>query len=172
MAYRVRRASGDLPLASADEVVKAWRGGLVQLDDEVLEEGQSSGVKAREFPGIKPPEVRVRTAEGELAFGSLYEVQKAWKVGLVSPEDEVVEADRPAPVRVKDHPKLHKPEPDRGFFPAYHPIRVGLAIATALFGLIAYSRANLPLAGVLAIAAALQMSSITYVAFKRPAVRR
>lgn len=34
---------------------------------------------------------RVRTKEGELSYGTIAELSKAWQLGLLEPEDEVLE---------------------------------------------------------------------------------
>ena len=169
MAYRVRRSEGELTLASGEEVVKAWKAGLIRATDQIFSDDTEVSVPAGEFPGIKPLGIRVRTAEGELAFESLYDVDKAWKVGLVDPEDEIIEGSREGSIKAKDHPNLTRGEPDRSFFGAGHPIRVGLIVAFGIAAMIAYRNGKFTLALGLAFLVAAQMGLLTWLA-TRPKV--
>jgi hypothetical protein len=50
MKYRVRSSDGELEYSSFGEVEKAWNMGLIEPNDEVLEEGQTLWRKAGALP--------------------------------------------------------------------------------------------------------------------------
>jgi hypothetical protein len=64
MRYTVRTKEGELKFGSFGEVEKAWLLGLVEPDDEVLEEGHEKWRKASSFPLL----LRARRT-GEQAWG-------------------------------------------------------------------------------------------------------
>lgn len=50
MKYRVRNADGELEYSSFGQVEEAWLMGLIEPEDEILEEGKTLWRKANTFP--------------------------------------------------------------------------------------------------------------------------
>ncbi|MGO8971019.1 MAG: hypothetical protein ACLQDQ_15785 [Myxococcaceae bacterium] len=81
---------------------------------------------------------RVRTPDGELAYPTLLDVERAFHLGLVDGEDEVVDETTGRVYRAKEHPAL-APPPPRRFWQnrAAQPARVAVALSLALAALLA-----------------------------------
>lgn len=81
---------------------------------------------------------RVRTPDGELSYPTLLDVERAFHLGLVEPEDEVVDEATGAVYRAKEHPSL-APPPPRRFWQnrAAQPARMAVALSLALAALLA-----------------------------------
>lgn len=58
MRYTVRSAEGELTFPSRQELLNAYRMGLVEAQDEIREEGATSWRKAAAVLGPRPPETR------------------------------------------------------------------------------------------------------------------
>ncbi len=81
---------------------------------------------------------RVRTPDGELSYPTLLEVERAFHLGLVDPEDEVVDEATGAVYRAREHPSLSPPPPRRFWHNrAAQPARMAVALALALAALLA-----------------------------------
>lgn len=80
---------------------------------------------------------RVRTADGELAFPSLAEVERAYSLGLVGPEDEVREEGAQAWRKAGSLPVLARARPQKGGGAGARgqPLRILLALALSLVAL-------------------------------------
>jgi hypothetical protein len=53
MAYRVRSPEGELRFAHFAEIANAYRQGLVDPEDVILEEGKEKGIMAKEHPVLR-----------------------------------------------------------------------------------------------------------------------
>jgi len=113
---------------------------------------------------------RVRTPDGELEYGSLYDIANALRHGLVHAEDEVLAPGQTTWVRVGDHTALRSevPAPRRGLRIAGGVELIG-AVVCGVAGLVGIFRGwNLWMVGA-AVAAAVWFS--TRVAFGGSRVR-
>ena len=121
----------------------------------------------------KPMGFRVRTPDGELAYPTLLEVERAFHLGLVDAEDEVIDEETGAVHRAKQHPSL-APPPPRRFWQnqAAQPARVAVASSLALAALLAGATQQWWLAGPAAVAAAFMMLRIAITAQSGRATKR
>lgn len=58
MAFRVRTPDGELEYPTLLDVERAFHQGLVDPDDEVIDEATGAVVRAKEHPAFSPPPVR------------------------------------------------------------------------------------------------------------------
>lgn len=114
---------------------------------------------------------RVRSADGELDFPSLADVERAYAMGLVGPEDEVREDDKPwrkagsLPVLARARPAKPSARDTRG-----QQLRIALGVLLALVALylLLQERPGTRLLGVgLALVVAGLMMRVTSSAFGR-----
>ncbi len=116
---------------------------------------------------------RVRTPDGELSYPTLLDVERAFHLGLVDPEDEVIDEGTGATYRAREHPAL-APPPPRRFWQnrAAQPARVAVALSLALAALLAGATQQWWLALPTAAAAALVTVRIAITAQSRPRVTK
>jgi len=112
---------------------------------------------------------RVRTPDGELCYPTLLDVERAFHLGLVDAEDEVVDEATGAVYRAREHPSLAPPPPRRFWHNrTAQPARVAVALALALAALLAGETQQWWLALPAAVAAAVVTVQIAVTAQMRP----
>jgi len=116
---------------------------------------------------------RVRTPDGELSYPTLLDVERAFHLGLVDPEDEVVDEATGSVYRAGEHPSL-APPPPRRFWQnqTAQPARVAVALSLALAALLAGATQQWWLALPAAAVAAVVTVRIAITAQARPRASR
>ncbi|HSP78053.1 MAG TPA: hypothetical protein VLQ93_05965 [Myxococcaceae bacterium] len=119
---------------------------------------------------------RVRTPDGELGYESLYEVERAYALGLVGPEDEVLEEGKSTWRKASSIPALARSKPsgrELGDRTQLLTILAVVALGLGALVLIFSESTNRRLLGItLALVVSALLGRVTLKAFRRPGPRR
>src|SRR4051812_10210039 len=97
---------------------------------------------------------RVRSADGELHFPGIYDVEKAWMQGLVDPDDEIIEDGKSSGPLAKEHPYLtRQPARRQARFPSAQTLRTLFVAVMGVAALCFWQLSHLGLVLKLAIVA-------------------
>jgi len=119
---------------------------------------------------------RVRTPDGELGYESLYEVERAYALGLVGPEDEVLEEGKSTWRKAASIPALARSRPtSQSSGDRVQLLSILAVVALGLGALVLIFSESTPrrLLGItLALVVSALLSRVTIKAFRRPGPRR
>lgn len=106
----------------------------------------------------------VRTPDGELHFDSLYDVEKAWRSGLISHDDEIAEAGKPGWTKAGSMKVLqHASKADASTQSAgkLQSFWIVLVVILSVAALVLMAQSRLLVGGGLAVAAAIVLLQVT-----------